>query len=131
MWNFDGDNIKGDNNRIECRIYVISPENGESGRGIALDEGPGDGIGSAMSGQDGRMVDDALVQRLVDHLHRDELRTERHHVQVGVHRFVLLVDLGTDLALQTPRFQLENGHSILLADRRCVCPQRSTDNILI
>ncbi len=46
-----------------------------------------------MSGQDGGMVDDGAVLWVVDDLIGDELRAERHHVQVRLDGPVLLQDL--------------------------------------
>ncbi len=38
-----------------------------------------------MDGQDARVVADGLVLRVAHHLDRDELRAERHHVQLRPH----------------------------------------------
>lgn len=81
---------------------------------------PGDGICTSVPGQNGRMVDDALVFRVIDHFHRDELRAERQYVQIGTDRLVLFEHFGNDLALLPPRLELEDGHTILTGRRSCM-----------
>ena len=69
-----------------------------------------------MTRQDGRMVDDALVGREVDHLDGDELGAGREHVQVGSHRLVLLQHLGQYDSLRTPACELEHRHAVAHRD---------------
>lgn len=47
------------------------------------------------------------------HLHRNELGTERHDVELGVNRYVLLVHLWNKFALYSPSFILEYPNSIM------------------
>ena len=46
-----------------------------------------------MSGEDGRVVDDGTMLRMVYHFHGDELRAEWKHVEVSVDTLVLLQHL--------------------------------------
>ena len=101
------------------RAYIIGPENGKSGAGVAFDERPGDGVGSSMAWKNRWMVNDALVHRCINNFHRDELRAERHHVQCRIHRFVLLEDAVQDLSLLAPGLEFEHRYSIFLSNRCC------------
>ena len=47
-----------------------------------------------MSWQYRRVVDDRLVFGVGDHLHRDELGAEGHHVKLGSHLFIRRQHLG-------------------------------------
>ena len=65
------------------------------------------------------MVDDGAVLGVVDHLHGDELGAEGQDVQLGAHGLVLVHHLWDALALQTPAWELEHRHTILLRLGRC------------
>lgn len=73
-----------------------------------------------MPRQQRRVVHDGLVLGPRDHLHRDELAAEGHHVQLGAHGLVRLQDLGQGHALQAPAGELEDTGAGLGRRRRCV-----------
>ena len=52
---------------------VIRPEDAETSVGVALNQGPTYGRGTPVPGQQRRVVTNALVRGVVDHLHWDEL----------------------------------------------------------
>ena len=54
---------------------------------------PVNGRGPSVSGEDGRVVDDGTMLRMVYHFHGDELRAEWKHVEVSVDTLVLLQHL--------------------------------------
>ena len=49
-----------------------------------------------MAGEEGGMVNDGAMLRVVDDLHRNELRAERKNVQVRLNRLILLQNLGKE-----------------------------------
>ena len=72
-----------------------------------------------MPRQDGGMVADAAVPRVVDHLHGDELRAEGEDVEVDLEALVELEDLGQRHTLAAPGLDLEDRRVISLGRYRC------------
>lgn len=67
-----------------------------------------------MARQQGGVVDDGAVFRVVDDLHGDELGAEGQDVELGASGHVLSHHLRDGLALYTPAGELEDGNTILL-----------------
>lgn len=67
-----------------------------------------------MARQQGGVVDDGAVFRVVDDLHGDELGAEGQDVELGASGRVLSHHLWDGLALYTPAGELEDGNTILL-----------------
>ena len=76
---------------------------------------------SAVARQQRRMVDDGLVTRRCDHLHWNELRTVRQHVQLRADRSVLAQDFIQYNALTTPACKLEHSHVVGGGRLSCSC----------
>jgi hypothetical protein len=58
------------------------------------------------------VITDALVLRVIDDLHGDELRAVGHHVEVSSDRLVLGQNLGQDHTLATPGLVLKHLDSV-------------------
>lgn len=67
-----------------------------------------------MARQQGGVVDDGAVLRVVDHLHGDELGAEGQDVEFGARGGVLSHHLWDGLALDAPAGELEDGNAVLL-----------------
>ena len=65
------------------------------------------------------MVADALVARMVDHLHGYELGAEGQNVEVDLDAAVELEDLGQGHALAAPGLDLEDRRAVGLGRYRC------------
>lgn len=65
-----------------------------------------------MPGQDGRVVADAAVLRVVYHLHGDELGAERQNVQLDLDALVRVEHLRQGHALAPPSLDLEHWCSV-------------------
>lgn len=74
---------------------------------------PGDGVGTAMSWKNRRMVDDALVFGGLDDLHRNELGAEGQNVERRIDGPILFEHGGNDDTLLPPRFKFEHGNAVL------------------
>lgn len=75
---------------------------------------PVDGRSSPVAGQQGGVVDDGAVLRVVDHLHGDELGAEGQDVELGARGGVLSHHFWDGLALDAPARELEDGNAVLL-----------------
>lgn len=67
-----------------------------------------------MARQQGGVVDDGAVLRVVDDLHGDELGAEWQDVEFGASGHVLSHHLWDGLALHAPAGELEDGYTVLL-----------------
>ena len=72
-----------------------------------------------MAGEEGGMVNDRAMLRVVDDLHRNKLRAERKNVQVRLDRLILLQNLGKEGGRERGR---EGGDepSVLRANMQCM-----------
>ena len=71
-----------------------------------------------MQGQDGGVVDDGAVLRVVDDVHGDELGAEGHYVEVSTHRLVGLHHLCDGFPFDPPPWELEHWRPIFLRHYR-------------
>lgn len=73
-----------------------------------------------MARQQGGVVDNGAVFRVVDDLHRDELGAEGQNIELSTSGLVLSNHLRDGLALHTPAGELEYRNTILLRLSCCV-----------
>ena len=66
-----------------------------------------------MPGQQGGVVDDAVVLWEVNHVHGDELGAEGKDIEISSHGLVLAEDVWEGLSLPPPPLHLEHVHPIL------------------
>lgn len=71
-----------------------------------------------MQGQDGGVVDDGSVGRVVDHVHGDELGAEGHDVELSPHRLVGLHYFRDGLPFDAPPRELKDRRPVLLCHYR-------------
>lgn len=71
-----------------------------------------------MQGQDGGVVDDGSVGRVVDHVHGDELGAEGHDVELSPHRLVGLHYFRDGLPFDAPPRELKDRRPVLLCNYR-------------
>lgn len=83
-----------------------------------LSGSPIDGRGPPVQRQDGRVVDDGAVLRVVDDLHGDELGAEGHDVEFGPHRVVRSPHIRQGIALHPPLGEFEHRRPVLLSRQR-------------
>ena len=72
-----------------------------------------------MSGQDGGMVDDGLMDGMVNDFNGDELGAEGKDIQLGIHALVLFQHLRQRLTLLTPPRELEHTDAIFFCSLCC------------
>ena len=67
-----------------------------------------------MARQYGGMIDNGTLWRVIDNLHRYELRAEGHDIEFGTQTFVLLNHLWDSNLLRLPTWVFENLDAITL-----------------
>lgn len=85
---------------------------------------PVDGRRSSVQRQDGRVVNDGAVLRVIDDIHGDELGAEGHHVEFGSHRLVSIHHLRDGLSLHPPAGELKHRCAVLLCCHGCGAGRR-------
>lgn len=85
---------------------------------------PVDGRRSPVQRQDGRVVNDGAVLRVVDDIHGDELGAEGHHVELGPHRLIRIHHLRDGLSLHPPAGEFKHRRAVLLRRHGCKAGRR-------
>ena len=74
-----------------------------------------------MAGEEGGMVNNGAMLRVVDHLHWNELRAERKNVQVRLNRLILLQNLRGEGGGREGGREGGDELNVLRANMQCVC----------